>query len=289
MFAVAAAPAVACSLASGLDQLQKVQCVDGCDASTDGGHSGSDAASTVASDGSAVDAGGADAGPLSSPYSAAVLLDSPAGYWRLGDAVGSTTCHDETGNGHDGAVAGGVTLGVPGALKAGSNTAAQFTGSGSISVGGSFTFTGAQAFTWELWVKPAVLNANYIPFFSSMTYDTNDNPVDGSYMVSYSVQGDTFGFERYNGGANAVIALDSSGLVAGTWTYVVATSDASGNGAVYMNGVLVISATGTGTVPAYTAQTVIGMQFKGSIDEVAIYTHALSPARVTAHWMAATE
>ena len=66
-----------------------------------------------------------------------------------------------------------------------------------------------------------------------MTYEPNGNPVDGTYMVSYSSGGDTFGFERYNGGANAVVALDTPGLMQGQWTYIVATMDASGTGTVY--------------------------------------------------------
>jgi hypothetical protein len=51
-------------------------------------------------------------------YSALVLAQSPVGYWRLGDASGSATCADATGNGYTGTAYGGlgtVTLNAGGA------------------------------------------------------------------------------------------------------------------------------------------------------------------------------
>jgi large repetitive protein len=302
---VACAGVWSCALVSGVDQLQEVTCLEACDAAADAPNVALDGSSGTgdAQDGSSAtgdvqdgssatgDASPAgDSGGAASPYRAAVLSDSPLGYWRLGEAVGSTTCHDETGNGHDGTVMGGVTFGVPGALPHDPNPAAQFDGTGTINVGTAFTFAGADPFTWEIWVNPAVLGDDvYIPFFSSMTYEPNGNPVDGTYMVSYSSGGDTFGFERYNGGANAVVALDTPGLMQGQWTYIVATMDASGTGTVYVNGALVLTAAGNGTVPVYTAPTEFGSMFKGVLDEIAIYDHPLASDRVTAHWNAASE
>jgi hypothetical protein len=283
-----------CALVSGVDQLQKVECLGACDASVDsGGDASVDSSGGTSVDSNVASPDGSPAGSdgttqNASAYRAAVLADNPVGYWRLGDPAGSTTCHDEL-NLHDGVVAGGVVFGVPGALEGDSSTAAQFDGTGTINVGTSFTFTGGAAFSWEIWVKPAALNANYRPFFNSMVFDTTGNPVDGTYMVSYSVMGQTFGFERYNGGADAVIALDTAGLEVNQWTYIVATSDAAGAGAVYMNGTEVIANTGAGSVPSYNAPTLFGQQFTGELDEVAIYNYALSAQAVTSHWNAATE
>jgi hypothetical protein len=236
---------------------------------------------------------GASESGITSPYAAAVFADSPAGYWRLGDLVGSTTAHDSSGHGHDGTVVGGVTFGVAGALAHDTDTAAQFDGvSGSINLGPAFTFIGSAPFTWELWIKPAVLDANYRPIMSSMTFDAQGNPSAGTYMVDYSVSGTDFGFERYQGG-NSVIALDTTGLTTGTWTYVVATSDALGNGIVYVNGAAVLADTNVGSVAAYTASTVLGLAggaaFKGVLDEVAIYDSALSASRIQAHWVAGSQ
>ena len=59
-------------------------------------------------------------------YDQAVLADSPAAYWRLGEASGSSAA-DSSGNGNGGSYSGGVTLGAP-ALINDPNTAASFDG-----------------------------------------------------------------------------------------------------------------------------------------------------------------
>jgi hypothetical protein len=273
-----AASAWGCSLLSGVDQLQKVGCVGDCDGGASDGSGGNGGAGPETGS-------GAETGSGSSAYRAAVLADSPIGYWRLGDAPGSDSCHDESGHGHDGTLSkGGVTLGAAGALSNDADTAAQFDGTGSIDVGGTFTFSGNTPFSWEVWIKATVLDSAYCPFFSSMTFDNNGDPVDGTYMVSYSVQGDTFGFERYNGG-NATIALDTPSLKVNVWAYIVATSD----GVVYVNGSQVISGTNMGNVPTYTADVIFGTRLMGELDEIAIYDHPLSATAVTNHWNASRQ
>jgi hypothetical protein len=62
-----------------------------------------------------------------------VLADSPVGYWRFGETLGSTVAVDETGQGSDGAYLQAVTLGVPGALATDANTAARFDGASGVS------------------------------------------------------------------------------------------------------------------------------------------------------------
>lgn len=37
---------------------------------------------------------------LDSPYARAVLADTPLGYWRLGEAAGTTVATDDSGNSH---------------------------------------------------------------------------------------------------------------------------------------------------------------------------------------------
>ncbi|HXF56088.1 MAG TPA: PQQ-dependent sugar dehydrogenase, partial [Actinomycetota bacterium] len=53
--------------------------------------------------------------PPTGPYRDEVLSDAPLGYWRLGEASG-TTASDASGGGHDGTYLGGATLGAPGLL-----------------------------------------------------------------------------------------------------------------------------------------------------------------------------
>src|SRR2546427_13175021 len=69
--------------------------------------------------------GGASTGatPTTPPsYRASVLADHPVAYWRLDEETG-TVMVDASGNGNDGAYAGAVTLGQPGALASDGGTA----------------------------------------------------------------------------------------------------------------------------------------------------------------------
>ena len=88
-----------------------------------------------------------------------VMADNPAGYWRFGEATG-TTAIDETVNANPGTYLQAVTLGVPGALATEFNSAARFDGgSGRMSVNdpasGVLDF-GTGDFSLEAWVKTTV-------------------------------------------------------------------------------------------------------------------------------------
>src|SRR5262245_7005821 len=62
---------------------------------------GADAA--IVADGDADrDAPGSSSSDAGLTYRAIVLADAPVAYWRLGEAPGEITAHDETGNGNDG-------------------------------------------------------------------------------------------------------------------------------------------------------------------------------------------
>ena len=85
-------------------------------------------------------------------YSAEVLADSPAGYWRLGEASG-TTLNDSSGNSHSGTYTS-VTLGATGALAGDSDTAATFNGSSSHADVAYASWMGVTtALSVEAWIK----------------------------------------------------------------------------------------------------------------------------------------
>jgi hypothetical protein len=285
-----------CTALSGLDSLEKVQCVEACDSGADGGQSehpdattpdgggdesGSDAGSVGAPDSATSDG----AGPTSA-YAAAVLADAPLAYWRLDEPSGSRTCADQTGH-YPAAVVGTVTFGVTGALAHDPDTAAQFNKSGTVDVGSVLDFPSPAPFSWEVWVKPTSLG-NFQEFMSRMTFNGTGNPVNGTYMFAWQGTGMNFGFERFSSG-RSTLALDTSGLTAGSWAHVVGTVDASGAGAVWVNGVEVASGPAAGTVAATSAHLVFGAALPCSLDEIAVYDHVLPNARVTAHWLAGSQ
>jgi hypothetical protein len=333
----------ACSLVSGLDQLQKVDCVTSCDdtgspdvwtpdvgqpdagfdtATAPDGHgtvdgpadagdsepvgdaaphdaaTASDAADAMAAT-DAADAGDAsnvtdgpsgvdasDAGPTSA-YAAAVLADMPLGYWRLGEASGATTCVDQTGHGYSGTVVGTITLGVPGALAHDTNTAAQFNGNGHIDVGNVLDAPSPAPFSWEVWVKPTSIGS-YEDFISKMTYTASGNPTTGTYMFAFPGTGMNLGFERWVARASSM-AIDTPGLVVGSWAHVVGTVDATGAGVLWVNGAVVGTGTTPTNVPATTAHLLFGVALPCTLDEIAVYDHVLSAQRVAAHYAAATQ
>ena len=86
-------------------------------------------------------------------YRDAVLADSPAGYWRLGETSG-TTAADTSGNGRTGSYLNTPTLGQAGALTGDSNTSVGFDGTSEhVSVPYSGALNTAST-SLEAWVYP---------------------------------------------------------------------------------------------------------------------------------------
>ncbi len=285
-----------CSLLTSFDGFNSADCTGKCDggptgpapdgASADVAPNGGDATGAggdaTGAGGDATEAGGA------SGYAAAVLADGPLAYWRLGDPSESTTAVDQSGHGHTANVVGTVTFGVPGALAHDSNTAVEFNNNGSIDAGDILDAPSPAAFSWEVWIQPLSIGA-FRDFFSRMTYDNSGNPLDGTYMFAWKGTGMNLGFERWvNGGA--VMAIDTPGLTAGAWSYLVGTVDALGNGVLWINGAQAgTNVTTGGAVPATAAHILFGASLPCVLDEVAIYDHVLSAQSVAAHWAAARQ
>ena len=90
-------------------------------------------------------------------YRTAVLASNPLGYWRLGEASG-TTAADSSGYAQTGTYSN-VTLGAGSALTTDANTAATFNGTSSnvvLPASSSFDFSSTKKFTLEAWVKATV-------------------------------------------------------------------------------------------------------------------------------------
>src|SRR5262249_32660244 len=94
---------------------------------------------------------------LPSLYSAAVLGDNPAAYWRLGESAGPTPLHPSR-NGRNATYNGIVLYGVAGAIVGDPNTAVQFDGSTGYALAPGVPMTAD--ITAEVWAKsvPATWN-----------------------------------------------------------------------------------------------------------------------------------
>lgn len=242
--------------------------------------------------------------PTSTNYETVVAADNPVSYWRLNESSG-TTANDRT-DGNAGTIEGGVTLGQSGALvtdAAHPNSAMTFDGA----TGDIFKSSPATAWnlditgdiTLEAWIKPAAPLASG----PSQTILQKGSGFGGDLNYQYRLQlyqGNQWRgcvYAEGTGGTtvdHCVLAPTPPPPSTTDWTHLVLTR--GGNTlTLYVNGVVTgppDTAT-TGNLQtkkgglrigrAGTSDTPPGF-FKGGIDEVAIYSTALTAAQVQRHY-----
>ncbi len=243
-----------------------------------------DAPADARADGSADAASDATPADAGSAYRAAVLADSPVGYWRFGG--NTTTVADELGQ-HPGTALANVTFGEPGAIVGDPDTAARFVDrSGWIDVPGPFLFTGKVPYTVEAWSKPDAIT-DYSPILSA------DGPPNLSPRYGYSFYYDLDGtivFGRYDYDAGGkYLAASSSAPSISAWHHLVTTVDGT-TMTIYVDAVVVDSQP-AGNAAATGDDFVIGadsngtgVRFQGLLDEVAVYDHVLDATAIKHHY-----
>ena len=231
--------------------------------------------------------GGPGAPTVDRSYSAAVLADAPAGYWRMGESTG-TTMTDASRNGNNGTYAGTVTLGQPGALAGDRGTAAAFDGRTAGATVASSRSLQVNWITIELWIKKTTETGYGI-------YVAKNVAGGGGVGTSwFQVLNNSFSGRlefRVTGDYDPVL-VSSTALVVNTWYYVVATYDGT-VARLYINGKLdgtlsVVAAPAQTDDPLYIGRRADGFFNNAVLQEVAIYPTALSADRIAAHWRAAT-
>lgn len=237
-----------------------------------------------------------DSGPSDGPappfsaYAAAVLADTPVAYWRL-DETSGTTAHDSSGHGNDATYIGGVHPGTAGAITNDPDTAATFDGAtGYVDGGSRFAFAGAQPFSLEAWVR-ASSTTSYLGIASRE--DTSGGPPSEGYILFVSPSDGVFGFQRLDG--SSLTSITSTSVAsASAYVHIVATYDGV-QMSVYVNGASEATETASFSIAGASNDMVVGAEagggedfFDGAMDEVAVYDHALTAARVTAHYMVGT-
>jgi len=237
--------------------------------------------------------------PAAGSYEALMVSAAPEAWWRLGEAPSSTNLFDSMGR-HDGYYTNlngstpPVTLGVPGALSNDPDTAASFNptygGVGVIPWSAAMNTTKS---SMEAWVKTTVLNG-IVPFSS---VDTNGNGAWCEAINGWWYGNSTSGYFGNNGNVNT-----DAQIVPGEWSHVVITYDAtrSSGGTFYPYILFVNGRTdgyvwGGSTTPNSGAPFIIGGHnmdlptlvdrlFDGQVDEVAVYSRALSGTEIQSHF-----
>jgi hypothetical protein len=242
-------------------------------------------------------------------YPAVVVASGPLAYWRVDEAPGTGTAFDRI-SGIDG-IYYDATLGVPGYSVLDPDTAVSFSGDnsyiGNIS-GTAINFINNSNFTVEAWVNApagqndeATIMAKGIGTGGGATQENEQFALDvaGGVYRFFTTYGNTTGNDGNKYEADAGEGPN------GTWQHVVGVYDGQNNlggGAklyIYVNGVQ----EGSYTVPTkgqnpITTQVSIGSKmtgnspvfdgtFDGTIDEVAVYSYALSSSTINAHYAAA--
>ena len=239
--------------------------------------------------GDASTAGGADSEAGAIPgYAGQVLADAPVAYWRFDETAG-TTAVDSSGHGNDATYQGGITLGVAGAIAGDGDTAAAFDGvTGFVTAGKRFAFVGQAPFSVEAWVV-AQSQAAYAGVVSRN--DATGGPPSEGYLLFLAPDGGAFGLQRLDG-ANVSTAVSTAGASAPAPTHVVGTFDGVAL-VVYADGEPQGTQTASFALAGAVADFVVGAEaggsgsfFAGTLDEVAVYDHALPVDRVRAHYLA---
>jgi hypothetical protein len=229
-----------------------------------------------------------DVGPDTSPptaYTTAVFEDAPIGYFRLGEATGETADNQVPG-GPDGMYTGIVQLGLAGALSGDGDTAVGLdrATSGYVDVGDNYDFPDDASFTLEAWVKPpSPTDGDYHEILSKW-----HEPPGRAGIELFYLDGEVR-FAREVDDSMLDIA-SAAGLEAGVYTHIVATYDGAMM-RLYFNGIQRAAQPSSLLLADIDIPFQIGMGgnagFTGTIDEVAIYDHALTDGRIKAHYQAA--
>jgi len=211
-------------------------------------------------------------------YADTVMADNPLRYFRLDESSGATA-YDATASGHNGTIAGGVTLGTAGLVTGSTDTAMQFDGSTGY-VQADATGLPAAAAVVSMHCK---FKANALPSSgNSATLMFLGTNVAGQAWVlqidsSGHVYAGLYGTAQTNG--TATITTGTTHHVALTWDGTTLTC--------YLDG------TANGTLTTITPNITYGslylgvnrggsMWFNGVIDEAVVVGSTLSAARVSA-------
>lgn len=223
-------------------------------------------------------------------YRSAVLADTPAGYWRLGELSG-TTAADSSGNARNGTYSGTYTLGASTVLADG-DAGVTLPSTGYVTMGdvAAFEFTGA--FSADGWFKTTAAGGQAL---------VGKFAAANSGWLVFMVAGGTLRFLAFTAASVSVFSFDTTLTYNdGFWHHFGCTWDGT-TGAnkvqIYVDGVVVKQGTasagtpGTGTDPfvigAYAATFI--SKFTGSLDDVAVYSSELTPTRILAHYQERTK
>ena len=270
-----------------------------------GGAGGASGAAAGGAAGASTALGGAGEGGAGgvastlSGYPKAVLDAKPLVYWRMGIEHGLLV-PDESGHDNDLLLQGqGHQLGVGGALRSDDDGAIRFDGVASFAMATApraLDFVAGAPFTFECWARRETGGQSY---FQHILSNTSGNPGERDGFMLYLLP-EPGGQDA----ARSAFEYDSPGNETGlwgtlppasAWAYYVVAYDGSAL-SLYVNATLDDSAMPSATPAARSGPFTVGRAsnpsetfFKGALDEIAIYDHAISAKEIVRHFELAAE
>jgi len=216
----------------------------------------------------------------SSAYFAAVIADSPLGYWRLGESA--TPWLDSSGNGHHMTEIGSghAPTSAASLVPSTSNPSSLFDGFGAIGVASDSNLESGTGVTLEIWVKQGAI---YTTAPMGKGWNAIVMFADGSVQFSAEIAGGTLVYQNTGPG---VISTTPGSVYHMVMTYNGTTIKG------YVNGVEVMSYTEAHIFSPSTSRVRISgddhgtATVTGSLDEAAFYGIALSAVRIAKHYLA---
>lgn len=228
------------------------------------------------------------------PYAQNVMTDTPVAYYRLDDA--GTAMYDATNNRLNGKYGSAITKRVSSLVANTSDTAATFPGgawsANSIATVPQNTKLQPAAITIEAWIKETTANSG--GYLDLVSY----GPQSGQgYSMQISPSNTITVFLKTTGTPSSITLSGATVLTAGTVYHVAATYDGT-YARLYVNNFQDASVSTTGNID-YSGISTYGLAlgatqsssrpvFNGTMDEVAIYDHALADTRIYAHYTTST-
>jgi hypothetical protein len=226
------------------------------------------------------------------PYRTAVLADSPYLYWRLDEASGTVANDSGSGNKDGTLLAIDSDWQRPGALA--SEVRSRSLGFTEATVYRTPSVAAPANFTVEAWFRSTSTQGGRILGIGNQSGSSPSSTVDRQLYLGNNGRV-IFGVGS-GPGRKAIQSLSS--VRDGGWHHVVGTRTNGATGMkLYVDGVLQGTANATGV--SFTgfwragAEEMTGWPnnptspyFRGDLDELAVYTNVLTPARVSAHYNA---
>ena len=218
-----------------------------------------------------------------SAYSDLILADGASHYWRLNEVSGLIAADVASGSTCD--IFGGVTLNQPGAISDGASMLLNGVDGHLVTAPNAVPVAIPVVTTLEAWVRT-----------SAVTLQPIISPRGLALAADPQFTGDAVFFGLDAGKMLIYLTGPANGtrvVADGQWHHVVAVLNGT-TCSLYVDGVFDVTAPFTRLVPYADGKTALGSdtatssRLNGSLDEVAIYPLALTPAQIAAHYEART-